>query len=92
MTYSKLQMFCDLYHLYYTKEKSRTMKFNRLSPTTDFNSKLQIISGNILYLTHEVDKIHKIVSSIFTNQQLQTQVDQFFDDKETPPQTDPVEQ
>ncbi len=69
------------------------MKFNRLSPNTDFISKfqsqLQIISGNVLYLTHEVDKVHKIVSQINNSINLQSQVDDFFEkDKEDIPEVE----
>ncbi len=41
---------------------------------------------NILYLTHEVDQIKKIVKSLEVNQDVQRQVDDYFD--ETSPQTD----
>ncbi len=76
------------------------MKFNRLSPTTDFYSKfqsqLQVISGNVLYLTHEIDKIHKIIKELSTDKGLQKQVDQYFEDpfdgSRTSPQTDQEEQ
>ncbi len=73
------------------------MKFVHLSPGTDFNSKfqsqLQIISGNVLYITHEIDKIKKIVNEINNTIRLQKQVDEYFDrDSEkyngTSPQTE----
>ncbi len=43
-------------------------------------NKLQIMSSNILYLTHEVDQIKKIVQQISNNTRLQKQVDEFFED------------
>ncbi len=61
------------------------MKFHNLSPREDFNSKFQsdllLINKNILYITHEVDQIKKIVSHIDNSFKLQKQVDQYFDDK-----------
>ncbi len=67
--------------IYVLKEKSRNMKFNRLSPTTDFYSKFQsqlnVISGNILYLTHETDKIKKMIDDIF----LRIQTNTFYEKK-----------
>ncbi len=49
------------------------MKFIHLSPTTDFSSELQsqlkIINSNILYCTHELDKLHKILTNWRTEQQ-----------------------
>ncbi len=74
------------------------MIFDKLSPTTDFISKIQstldIINGNILYLTHEIDQIKKIVSRSENMDRLQKQVDDYFeeDKQETSPQTESVEQ
>ncbi len=67
------------------------MLFDNLSPKTDFSSKkqlikLEIIAGNILYITHEVDKIKKIVTRLELQLKLQKQVDDYFD--ETSHQTD----
>ncbi len=42
---------------------------------------------NVLYITHEVDKIKKIVNRIDNTLGLQKQVDEYFD--ETSPQTEP---
>ncbi len=42
-------------------------------------NKLDIISGNILYITHMQDKILKIVNSIQTDDKLQSQVDDYMD-------------
>ncbi len=68
------------------------MLFDNLSPKTDFSSKIQlkleIISGNILYLTHEMDKIHKLVKTLSLDKSLQRQVDEYFEKDETSPQTD----
>ncbi len=70
------------------------MLFDKLSPPADFISKIQsnltVINGNILYLTHEIDQIKKIVKTIENNTGLQKQVDEYFD--ETSHQTDSDEQ
>ncbi len=66
------------------------MLFDKLSPPADFISKiqsnLQILMSNVLYLTHEVDQIKKIVKSLEINSNIQKQVDDYFD--ETSPQTE----
>ncbi len=66
------------------KEKSRTMKFDILSPsrTLNLNSKsnqLDIINKNILYLTHEVDKCVSMLRRMEVNANLQKQVDDYFE-------------
>ncbi len=62
------------------------MLFDKLSPTTDFISKttikLDILMKNVLYLTHEVDQIKKVVQTILNSEKLQTQVDEYFDEKD----------
>ncbi len=62
------------------------MKFINLSPPADFNSKFQsqitVLNQNILYITHEVDKIKKIVNEIKNDIKLQKQVDDYFDDQD----------
>jgi len=72
-------------HIYVLKEKSRTMKFIHLSPpTADFSSELQsqirILNGNILYITHEIDKLMAITRAIQADKGLQKQVDEYFDE------------
>ncbi len=61
------------------------MKFHNLSPPEDFNSKFQsdllLINKNILYITHEIDQIKKIVTQISLDQRNQTIVDDFYKDK-----------
>ncbi len=72
------------------------MKFMNLSPDADFYSKFQsqltVISGNVLYTTHQIDKILKIINKLDVDKGLQKQVDQYFDEDgdeiETSPQTD----
>ncbi len=69
------------------KEKSRTMKFDILSPsrTLNLNSKstqLDIINKNILYLTHEVDKCVAMLRRMEVNANLQKQVDDYFPDED----------
>ncbi len=48
---------------------------------------LTVINKNILYITHEIDSIKKIVNRIENVINLQTQVDDYFESK-TSPQTD----
>ncbi len=67
------------------------MKFPNLSPP-DFNLKLQnnieILMNNVLYMTHEIDHIKKVVNMINNSLRLQKQVDEYFE--ETSPQTEQV--
>ncbi len=66
------------------------MKFN-FSKSTDadlqnkLQSSLDIMISNVLYVTHEIDHVKKIVTEIRNSLKLQTQVDDFY---ETSPQTD----
>ncbi len=81
------------------------LNFNRISPIADFYSEitqqLTIINKNILYITHEVDKINKLLKLTRTNAKLQKQVDEYFEENpesepgivsETSPQTERIEQ
>ncbi len=67
-------------------------KFLFKSTDADFQkliqSQLSIINGNILYLTREVDRLVKMVKQSTVNKDLQIQVDKYFEDDETSPQTD----
>ncbi len=58
------------------------MKFINLSPPTDFylkfQSNLEILMKNVLYITHEVDQIKKLVNSLNNSTNLQKQVDEYF--------------
>ncbi len=73
------------------------MKFDFSKSTdADFRNKLSIdkldiLMKNVLYITHQVDKILKILTKIQIDKSLQSQVDEFFED-ETSPQTDTDEQ
>ncbi len=71
------------------------MLFDNISPKTDFYSKIQsqldILNKNVLYITHECDKIKKILMHVETNTTLQKQVDDYFDEQETSHQTDSEE-
>ncbi len=49
---------------------------------------LDTLQKNVLYLTYQTDKILKIARSSEVNKDLQTQVDKYFEDDETSPQTD----
>ncbi len=69
------------------------LKFNRISPTADFYSKLDILNKNMLYVTHQTDKILKILNKITIDEKLQSTVDKYFEDgDETSPQTELEEQ
>ncbi len=68
------------------------MKFDfSKSNNSDFRNKLQldlrILMKNVLYITHEVDQIKKIVTDMNNSNKLQKQVDEYFDeDKEDIPE------
>ncbi len=64
------------------------------SPETFNNStiNLTVLNKNILYLTHELDAIKRMLSGLITDISLQKQVSQYFDDDETSPQTESKEQ
>lgn len=70
------------------------LKFKSSEPDLKFNiqSQLRIINGNLLYLTREVDKISRLVSTLSVDNKLQNTVDKYFEEDETSPQTDPEEQ
>ena len=71
------------------------MLFDNLSPKTDFSSKIQlqldILNKNVLYITHECDKIKKLIDSIIVNLDVYQQTLDFYA-KQTSPQTDSDEQ
>ncbi len=73
------------------------MKFDfSKSNNSDFRNKFQLdkldlINKNILYCTHELDKIKKIVTAIENSTNLQKQVDDYFEeDKENIPEVTDV--
>ncbi len=70
------------------------LKFKSSEPDLKFNlqSHLRIINQNILYLTREVDQISRLVKQLGIDKGLQHQVDKYFEDDETSPQTDQKEQ
>ncbi len=58
------------------------IKFNRFSPSAlppDYYSKLNILNKNILYITHQVDKILNILQEHINDKNLETQVDKFYE-------------
>ncbi len=79
-------------HLYWTKRKSENMnlKFKSSEPDLKFDiqSQFRILNQNILYLTREVDDIKRLVKRLDVDKGLQQQVDKYFEDDETSPQTD----
>ncbi len=61
------------------------LKFNRISPPADFYSKLDILNKNVLYVTHEVDKIKKILEKLTIDNGLQAQVNEYFEAEDKEP-------
>ncbi len=53
---------------------------------------LETMQKNILYCTHRLDSVLKIVSALGNTIALQKQVDEYFEKDETSPQTDSDEQ
>ncbi len=70
------------------------LNLNRMSPDSGrtLALKLDILSKNVLYTTHQVDKILKILNSKVIDDNLQSTVDKYFERDETSPQTDSDEQ
>ncbi len=66
------------------------LKFKSSEPDLKFNIQLTLkqINDNILYLTREVDQTVRLVKQLSVNKNLQQQVDKYFDEDETSPQTD----
>ncbi len=66
------------------------LKFKSSEPDLKFNlqSQIRIINGNLLYLTREVDKLVRLAKVTEVNKDLQEQVDKYFEEDETSPQTD----
>ncbi len=62
------------------------------STDADFKKMFQIIETiqkNVLYLTYRIDSLLKEVKSLTVDKGLQKQVDNYFEEDETSPQTDP---
>ncbi len=49
---------------------------------------IETIQKNILYVTYRTDSILKLLKEIHIDKDLQTQVDEYFNEDETSPQTD----
>ncbi len=66
------------------------LNLNRMSPDTGrtLALKLDLMSKNILYTTHQVDKILKLIKTLTVDKDLQNTVDEYFERDETSPQTD----
>ncbi len=61
--------------------KSQTPEHKTLnSKNIDYYDK--IINSNLLYITHEIDQIKKIVIGIQNNLKLQKQVDDYFEERQ----------
>ncbi len=70
------------------------LKFKSSEPDLKFNiqSQFRILNQNILYLTREVDQLVRMAKQSANDKGLQQQVDKYFEDDETSPQTDTDEQ
>ncbi len=62
------------------------LNLSRISPSADFYSKItalelqvSIINKNVLYCTHELDKIYKVLMTLVADQGVQHQVDDYFE-------------
>ncbi len=62
------------------------LNLNRISPNADFCSqikqlelKLEILNKNVLYVTHQTDKILKTLNKSVVDENLQRTVDDYFD-------------
>ncbi len=64
------------------------LKFTRISPSADFYSKLDILNKNVLYVTHQTDKILKILNKMNIDDDLQNTTDKYFERDETSHQTE----
>jgi len=63
------------------------MLFDNLSPKTDFSSKLtisklEILNKNVLYVTHQTDKILKLLNKMIIDKDLQNTVDEYFEERQ----------
>ncbi len=70
-------------------------KFLFKSTEADFQKlfqSLETIQKNVLYLTYRIDTILKNTSKLVVDKGLQTQVDKYFEEDETSPQTESDEQ
>ncbi len=70
------------------KRKVWNNMFDNFKSPETLNSKTrirydEIINSNLLYITHEIDQIKKIVIEILNSTKLQKQVDDFFPDERT---------
>ncbi len=66
------------------------LKFKSSEPDLKFDiqSQFRILNQNILYLTREVDKIVRMIKQLSIDDNLQQQVDKYFEEDETSPQTE----
>ncbi len=71
-------------------KKSTEADFSKL--LTNLDSKLDILQKNVLYSTHQLDFIRQQIIKLVTDKSLQKQVDTYFEEDETSPQTESVEQ
>ncbi len=67
------------------------LKFKSSEPDLKFDiqSQFRILNQNVLYLTREVDSLVRMAKQSANDKGLQQQVDKYFEDDETSPQTDP---
>ncbi len=71
--------------------KSVRQTFKKDSDCSDILD-LKILNQNILYISRVIDKMAITLNELKVDKGLQKQVDQYFEDDETSPQTDQDEQ
>ncbi len=66
------------------------LKFKSSEPDLKFDiqSQFRILNQNVLYLTREVDSLVRMAKQSANDKGLQQQVDKYFEDDETSPQTE----
>jgi len=82
------RLVSEYIRIYVLKEKSRNMNLKFKSTEADLKfktqlNKLDIMAGNILYMTNEIDHIKKLLIEISHNMNLQKQVDDYFTEDST---------
>ncbi len=55
---------------------------------TIISSELNLLQKNVLYITYRIDTILKNTNKLVVDKSLQKQVDEYFEQDETSPQTD----
>ncbi len=72
--------------------KNFIFKSQGLSTYKKLFQSIETIQKNVLYLTYQIDNLTKDMKKLTVDKGLQQQVDKYFEDDETSPQTESVEQ